>query len=35
MPGSNGENQENPHLGKSVPRPEFETCHFLYSENRM
>jgi hypothetical protein len=28
MPGSTGENQENPQLGKSLPRPEFEPAIF-------
>jgi len=28
MPGSTGENQENPQLGNSVPLPEFEPAIF-------
>ena len=28
MPGSNGENQENPQLVNLVPRPEFESAVF-------
>jgi hypothetical protein len=35
MPGSTGENQENPQLGKLVPRPEFEPAVFCIQSSEL